>query len=144
MLPPEIKAALTESSFKYKLKQTDEFKIIPTPKWFSYGDRKLNIILTQLRYNCSSLNQDLANNHVIDDPTCKNCTLNVDEHKRHFFLYCPKYALPRRKLFHTLDDLHINHELETLINGSIDENIDTNKNIVDAVHTFLSETHRFI
>ena len=36
MLPPEIKAALTESSFKYKLKQTDEFKIIPTPKWFSY------------------------------------------------------------------------------------------------------------
>ena len=143
LLPPEIKSALTELSFKFQLRKTDEFRIIPPPKWFSYGNRKPNIILTQLRHNCSSLNGDLFMNHVSNDPTCKNCMGNRHEDSTHFFLNCPKYERPRTKLFRALTDLQSNHELETLINGSADKNYEINRSIMTAVHIFISETHRF-
>jgi hypothetical protein len=50
----------TLSKFKSELKKIDETENHSVPKHFFCGPRKLNIILTQLRYSASFLNFDLS------------------------------------------------------------------------------------
>lgn len=50
-----------------------------------YGNRKVNIILNQLRNSVSNLNSDLFNSHLVDSPAC-NCGHPVED-STHFFLH---------------------------------------------------------
>jgi hypothetical protein len=45
---------------------------MPIPRHYSYGPRKLNIILTQLRCNASFLNYDLCKVKILSNASC-NC-----------------------------------------------------------------------
>ena len=45
---------------------------MPIPRHYSYGPRKLNIILTQLRCNASFLNYDLCKVKKLSNASC-NC-----------------------------------------------------------------------
>jgi hypothetical protein len=45
---------------------------MPIPRHYSYGPRKLNIILTQLRCNASFLNHNLCKVKILSNASC-NC-----------------------------------------------------------------------
>ena len=58
------------------------------PRHYSYGPRKLNIILTQLRCNASFLNYDLCKVKILSNASC-NCGAPC-ENSHHFFFDCDK------------------------------------------------------
>ena len=59
---------LTKFKKAIRKEQSDNTKRIP--KHFYYGPRKLNIILTQLRYSYSFLNYDLSKVNIVSDAAC--------------------------------------------------------------------------
>ena len=59
-----------------------------------YGiKRKLLVIHSQFRMQCSNLKRDLHSLHVVDDPVCI-CS-NQIENCEHFFFHCYLYATQR-------------------------------------------------
>ena len=73
---------------------------MPIPRHYSYGPRKVNIILTQLRYNASFLNYDLCKVKILSNASC-NCGAPC-ENSHHFFFDCDKYTDNRVILFDSL------------------------------------------
>jgi hypothetical protein len=72
----------TLSKFKKAIRSSISMSI---PRHYSYGPRKLNIILTQLRCNASFLNYDLCKVNILSNASC-NCGAPC-ENSHHFFLY---------------------------------------------------------
>jgi hypothetical protein len=60
------------------------------PRHYSYGPRKLNIILTQLRCKASFLNYDWCKDKILTNASC-NCGATC-ENPHHFFFDCDKYT----------------------------------------------------
>ena len=59
-----------------------------------YGiKRKLGVIHSQFRMQCSNLKDDLHSLHVVDDPVCI-CSAQI-ENCEHFFFHCYLYATQR-------------------------------------------------
>ena len=81
---------------------------MPIPRHYSYGPRKLNIILTQLRCNASFQNYNLCKVNILSNASC-NCGAPC-ENSHHFFFDCDKYTDNREILFNNL-----NFNLLTLI-----------------------------
>ena len=142
-LPNELRQSPTIESFKSNLRKIDEFKTSTPPKWYSYGKRRLNIILTQIRNSCSALRQHLTDNFVIDNPICQQCNLNRAEDAKHFFLECPKYATLRQTMTDVFQTETIPLNIMTITKGSIDKNYDENKILLDSVQTFILQSNRF-
>jgi hypothetical protein len=63
-----IRNSSTLSSFKNRVK----VDINKTPKYYNEDPRKLSILHTRLRHQCSSLNADLSKIHIINNFKC-NC-----------------------------------------------------------------------
>ena len=63
-----IRNSPTLSSFKNRVKGY----IYKPPKYYNEGPRKLSILHTRLRHQCSSLNADLSKIHKINNSKC-NC-----------------------------------------------------------------------
>ena len=61
-----IRNSPTISTFKNRIKTL----CIKAPEYYGEGPRKLNILHTRLRYQCSSLNADLKRINVINDSKC--------------------------------------------------------------------------
>ena len=61
---------------------------MPIPRHYSYGARKLNIILTQFRCNTSFLNYDLCKVKIISNASC-SCGAPCGN-SQHFFFDCNK------------------------------------------------------
>ena len=61
--------------------------IYKPPEYYNEGSRKLNILHTRLRHQCSSLNADLSRIHVINNYKC-NCGASFED-AIHNFLECP-------------------------------------------------------
>ena len=100
------------SKFKTNLKNSSGH-IKSVPVYFSYGPRKLNIILPQIRCSASFLNEDLFKVNIVNSPSCNNCGASL-ENARHFFLECPTYADIRTVLFDKLSFLPVtDHHLLT-------------------------------
>ena len=78
-----IRHSPTLSLFKYRVKN-DTYK---TPKYYNEGPRKLNILHTRLRHQCSSLNANLSRMHIINNYMC-NCGASFED-DMHYFLECP-------------------------------------------------------
>ena len=70
---------------------------MPIPRHYSYGPRKLNIILTQLRCNASFLNYDLCKVKILSNASC-NCGAPC-ANSHHFFFDCDKYTDNKEILF---------------------------------------------
>ena len=61
--------------------------------------RKAQILHTQLRTNCSSLNLDLFLKNITDSPLCICGSL---ENAQHFFFYCNHYQTQRTVLLNAV------------------------------------------
>jgi hypothetical protein len=79
---------------------------MPIPRHYSYGPRKLNIILTQLRCNASFLNYDLCKVKILSNASC-NCDAPC-ENSHHFFFDCDKHTDNREIIFNSLNWLPSN------------------------------------
>ena len=142
-LPIELRQAQTVASFKSNLSKLEEFKVDKPPMWYSYGNRHLNITLTRIRNNCSALGHDLFVNHVLINPTCQNCNLNLAEDAHHYFLICPKFENIRQTLLDSLTAFDLPLDVPTITSGSMDINYDRNKLLIDSIHSFIRQSNRF-
>ena len=131
----------TLSKFKSVLKRKNNQNI---PLYYSYGPRKLNIILTQLRCQASFLNHDLHRVNIITDSSCR-CG-NVRETRLHYFLECPQYVILRNQLFESLSWLpnNIIIDINLLLCGN--ENLTERENelIFDSVFEYIKKSKRFL
>ena len=94
-----------------------------------------------MRMGCSKLNNDLCYNlHVINDPNCICCGQIEDAF--HFFFVCLKYERIRLILVNTISKYcYIN--LQIVLYGNPDLSVTINRQIIDAVHTYIVESKRF-
>lgn len=131
-----VRNSSTYSVFKRAVRD----KQIDTSSWFSYGERKLNIIHTKLRYDNSGLNYDLYRFNLTDNPGC-TCGFPC-ENSFHFFMECPLYTQIRRNLFFVLS-IYGNIDLKVILHGNIDLTINQNKDIFKAVQVYIKNSERF-
>jgi hypothetical protein len=138
-LPTPVKESESVAIFKTRIKSN----INKPPAWYYYGKRKLNILLCQLRNECSPLNDDLFQNHI---RTESHCTCGAaTENAEHFLLYCPLYNNHRETLFTELlqeiSIFQINSKM--LLFGDHQLPAMCNCNIVKHVCNFIANTQRF-
>ena len=139
-LSNEIRNLPNLEQFIYRLKR--EFYVPKPPVWYSYGDRKYNIVLCRLRNRCSILKADLFRCSLVDSPACQ-CGF-PNETCQHFFFSCSKYNDHRLVLFSSIEEIGIlNASLNLLLCGSQAFSLVQNKKIVDFVLQFIKQTKRF-
>ena len=130
------------AKFKSEVRKID----IPNrpPPHFSYGPRKLNILLTQLRCSASFLNYDLYRKNIITDPSC-DCGENIED-IHHFLFECRLYANHREILFNSLHWLpdRCAIDIELLTRGNSDLSTDQNIQIFKLVQDFIKRSNRFL
>jgi hypothetical protein len=96
---------------------------------------------SRIRVGCSKLNYDLHFNlHVVQDPIC-DCRLG-EEDAFHYFFKCPNYDGIRLKLFSCIAVYSIVN-LDTLLHGNSDLDIEKNNVIFGAVHDYITSSNRF-
>lgn len=134
-LDPSIRNSPTIASFKRQIK-TD---IVKAPLYYGTGTRKLSILHTRLRHQCSSLNADLARIHVVNNPMC-SCGSPYED-AIHYFMECPKYQNERTNLYSKLVNIDIN--IETLLFGNDDYSDNQNSAIFEDVRVYIRQTKRF-
>ena len=66
-LPVEVQCAASVASFNYMFNRN----MITIPKYYYFGERKLQILHTRLRLNCSSLNSNLFSKNIVNSPLWK-------------------------------------------------------------------------
>ena len=85
----EAKQLESVNAFKYFLKRKN------VPKYYYTGKRKVQILHTRLRTNCSSLNLDLFVKNISDSHMC---TCGSIEDAQHYFFHCVNYRRQRTEL----------------------------------------------
>ena len=83
-LPLDTRNSESLASFKRKLNSRITRTFVP--KFYYTGNRKLQVLLTRLRTNCSSLNHDLFLKNITDSPLCRCGGI---ENVEHFFHVMP-------------------------------------------------------
>ena len=128
------------SKFKSALKK--DTQISQVPNYYSFGQRKLNIIWTQLRYSVSSLNHDLYRMNIVNDPFCR---CGGVENVHHFFFECPLYEDNRTNLLNNIGWIpdNIQKDVNLLTCGNSDLTYDQNIRLLRHVFVFVKESGRF-
>ena len=101
------------------------------PSYYTYGNGILAIWHSRLRNQCSSLNFDLYNNHVANDPFF-GCNEEIED-AVHFFFECHRYDIQRTALFNATRNFHP-LSINILLFGHPDLSNQANHIIFDAVH----------
>ena len=116
---------------------------MPIPRHYSYGPRKLYIILTQLRCNASFLNYDLCKVKILSNASC-NCGAPW-ENSHHFFFDCDKYTDNREIIFNSLNWLpsNINIDVNLLTKGSDLLTYEDNITIFKHAFKYIKDSKRF-
>ena len=131
------------SKFKSELKKPN-LANVSVPTYYSFGPRKLNIILTQLRCSASFLNHDLHRVNIVSDPSC-SCG-HEREDAYHFLLQCPRYINLRLRLLNKLDwlpnDLYL--DVDLLTRGSRLLTRQENERIFQSVFEYIKKSERFL
>ena len=136
-LSEETRNASSISVFKSRL---DQNVIVPQiPKYFYIGDRRLQMLHTRLRTNCSALKQDLFRKNISDT---SQCTCGSAETADHFLLECPRYHGQRQELFQVIS-LICPISVDVLLFGNSTVSYETNVNIFEAVHNYIKKCKRF-
>ena len=134
-LPLDIQKSESVSTFRNKIKGNN-----PQPnKLFCLGERYLQVLHTRLRTDCSSLAHHLFSKNILPSPLC---VCGDVETTKHFFLTCPRFQVMRTTLLQTISSL-CNPTLSTILQGDNSLSFSDNIKIFEAVHAFISETHRF-
>ena len=134
-LPLDIRNSTSLVSFKYKL-NADTIKI---PKYYSTGNRSLQIYHIRLRTKCSFLKQHLFSKNMIQNPLCE---CGMVEITKHFLLECPRFTQARTVMINTLSPFCI-PSLNILLFGDDKLDFHQNKLIFLTVQHFISESKRF-
>ena len=136
-LSEETRNASSVSVFKSRL---DQNVIVPQiPKYFYIGDRRLQVLHTRLRTNCSALNQDLFRKNISDT---SQCICGSTETADHFLLECPLYHGQRRELFQVIS-LICPISVDVLLFGNSTVIYENNVKIFEAVHNYIKKSKRF-
>ena len=135
ILPQKVRNAEYLSSFK---RQINIDRPVPN-QLFQFGDRRIQIIHTRLRNNCSLLNQRFFFKNIINSPFC-HC--GKIESNKLFFLECGLYNHPIQILRTAISEI-ATFNLRTILFGVEDLSFVENKNIFTAVHKFIKESGRF-
>lgn len=125
----------TLTSFKTKIKEI----VFKAPEYYTEGSRKLSILHTRIRHQCSSLNADLARVHITNDPKCR-CGAAYED-AIHYFMECPLYQNERTTLINSLNIQDFN--IETILFGNDDYSDQLNSNIFGKVRIFINQSKRF-
>ena len=137
--PASSRNAVSTNAFKHSLKNP---AIASVQKHYYHGLRKLQILHTRLRTNCSSLNNDLHSKNMTDSPLC---TCGLPETTSHFLLSCDIYAIQRATMINAVKAVKncTRVPLSLLLFGDNSLSYPDNIKIVDAVHTFIRNTNHF-
>ena len=138
-LPAEVRNLPTLVSFKREI--LSRFYVTPNiPSYFLRGPRRLSVLHCRIRNNCSDLNADLYDNHLVISASCA-CG-NSLENAEHFFFQCPRFINQRHQLFQATRQFHpLNCDL--LMFGNSNLNIQENNYIFDNVQRFIKDSNRF-
>lgn len=134
LLSSDIRNSETLSIFKSKLKANKRC----TPSYYYKGNRKLQVLHTRLRTNCSALNYHLFLKNISSSPLCQCGQL---ETTYHYFFECSFFNVSRQNLLHNLRDFHIT--LETLLFGNQALSDHDNMTIFLQVHSYIHDSKRF-
>ena len=130
--------------FKSELKKLSNSYSVNIPKYYSYGPRKLNIVLTQFRCSATFLNYDLFKVNIISNPSCSCGAIRKDSY--HYFFECPLYNGIRNDLLNCLDwlpnDCHL--DLNLLIVGNSTLTNEQNELILKKVFDYIKKSERFL
>jgi len=107
---------------------------------YNIGPRKIQIIHSQLRLECSLLASHLYNIYVKDSPNCNIC--GEKEDNNHYFFECPLFSIQRAELYHSVQSVNA-YNLESLLFGSNELTYDENVLVFKAVHKYIVSTKRF-
>ena len=89
------------------------------------------ILHTRIRLECSSLNQHLCKNNLINSP---NCTCGLVESVAHYFLFCPRYTHIRQRYF---GNVTFPVTVNTLLYCLTDQNRTNNDSIFKQVQLYI-------
>ena len=122
----------------------NEITIPLTSNNLYYGiKRKLGVILSQFRMQCSNLKGDLHSLRVVGDPV-RICS-NQIENCEHFFFHCYSYATQRVAFIARLREIcSVNITTNLLLFGSNELESDANCQIFELVELYIYESGRFI
>jgi hypothetical protein len=130
--------------FKSELRKLSNSYSVNIPKYYSYGPRKLNIVLTQLRCSATFLNYDLFKVNIISNPSCSCGAIREDSY--HYFFECPLYNGIRNYLLNFLDwlpnDCHL--DLNLLIFGNSTLTNEQNELVLKKVFDYIRKSERFL
>ena len=114
------------------------------PKYYAYGPRSLNVLLTQLRCSASFLNYDLFKVNILSEPSCR-CGNNRED-SYHFFFECRLYTDLRITLLNKLNWLpdDCNLDLNLLTCGSNLISNEQNEYVFRCVYEYIKKTERFL
>ena len=134
-LPQATRESDSPSSFKLLLNIHK-----PTPcKLYFYGERKMQIIHTRLRNNCSDLKQHLFWKNIVASPLCR---CGEVESNTHYFFECRFYCNIRATLRQHIRAKSV-FNIDTVLFGDNELSISENEQIFHAVHDYTDKSKRF-
>ena len=139
-LDESVRKVDTLSKFKNAIRKDNIINCVP--KHYQYGDRKLNITLTQIRCTASFLNYDLFRVNILQNATC-TCGA-IQEDADHFFFHCDKYSELRNTLIQNLRNISVQVNLDLLTKGSSNLTYEQNCNIFKEVYKYIKLSKRFL
>ena len=134
-LPDEIKSCESINMFKSYFKR----HVPKSNPLFYYGERKYQVLHTQLRTMCSALNHHLYMKNIKNSP---HCHCGAVEDNKHFFFECPTYNDARAVLLNTIANI-ATPTIDIILSGDSSLNCAQNSIIFQAVHRFIKMTKRF-
>ena len=138
-LPLNLRESPTLSNFKSNL-LNHCFKAPDVPKHYLFGNRRLSVLQTRLRNNCSHLNNDLHLNHLRETSDCE-CGYFCED-AVHFFFHCPRFSDIRLLLFRDTRPYHPLN-ISKILHGSDVLNYNENCDLVNRVHIYIKNSKRF-
>ena len=139
-LPNHIRETDSLTGFKSHISA----RKVKAPNYFSAGNRKLNIIHTQLRYSNSRLNADLYKFGLIENPYC--CCKFDYENSYHYFMNCVNYSDIREEMVRNINkilDDKVIVTLDLLLNGNADLTYNENIQVFNQVQRYIYNSKRF-
>ena len=133
-----IRSSTSLHSFKKSLTVN---LLSPPPSFLGFGERKLNILHTKLRYQCSPLKYDLYRVNLVDSPNC--ICGHPCENSFHYFCECPLFNDERRTLLQNLNAIDVDFDLEVLLFGNTQLSVEINICIFRQVHHYIKSSNRF-
>ena len=110
---------------------------------FLFGDRNIQIIMSQMRLEFSSLNSHLYSKLCVDSPLC--ACKQSNETVYHFFFSCKLYTQQRTKFYLSLSQLPIviRPSVNIVLLGIRHESIDDNLTVLHIIQSYIKDTNRF-